>query len=350
MRNLFVPFQQKPYLLKHRFFPFSEYIKEQFPFKVYKIPLHAGFTCPNRDGRTGVGGCTYCVNESFSPNVKTPHLSIKEQVEKGKAFHRKKYGAEKFIAYFQSFTNTYADIETLRTCYEEALADKDVIGLSVGTRPDCVTDDVLNLINGYTEKYHVWIEYGLQSIHNKTLQRINRGHDYKVFLDAIHRTKKTCIHICVHVILGLPGETKSDMMETSDAIAGLGIHGIKLHHLYVAKNTVLAKEYLEGKVQTMDMHTYVRLAVDFLERIPSDITVQRLVGDTHGDFLISPVWKTSKAEITSGITREFERRGTYQGFLCNGSIPLHNSGLPSSPVQKIQEQALERPKLHIVKI
>lgn len=319
------PFQQKPYLVKRRFFPFSEYLKEQFPYKVHKIPLHAGFTCPNRDGRVGVGGCTYCINESFSPNVKETHITIKEQIEKGKAFHKKRCGAEKFIAYFQSFTNTYADVETLRSCYEEALADKDIVGISIGTRPDCVTDDILSLIDSYTKKYHVWIEYGLQSIHDETLKRINRGHDYKIFLNAIDRTKKTCIRICVHVILGLHGETREDMMETADAVAGLGIHGVKLHHLYVAKNTALAEEYFRGKIQTLDMHAYIRLAADFLERIPPNITVQRLVGDTHGDFLISPIWKASKAEITAGITKELERRGSYQGALCNMAKSVVNN-------------------------
>src|SRR5574340_846064 len=310
MRNFSASLQQKHYLLKYRFFPFSEYLKEQFLYKVHKIPLHAGFTCPNRDGRVGRGGCTYCINESCSPNVKEQYLSIKEQIEKGKEFHKKRYGAEKFIAYFQSFTNTYANIETLRSCYEEALTDKDIVGISIGTRPDCITDNILNLINGYTEKYHVWIEYGLQSIHDVTLKRVNRGHDYKTFLDAINRTKKTCIRICVHVILGLPDETKEDMIETADAVARLGIQGIKLHHLYVAKNTALAEEYFQGKIQTLDMNTYIQLAADFLERIPSDVTVQRLVGDTHGSFLISPLWNASKAEITHRLTKELERRGT----------------------------------------
>ena len=345
-----LPFQQKPYLVKHRFFPFSEYLKEQFPYKVHKIPLHAGFTCPNRDGRVGVGGCTYCINESFSPNVKEAHITIKEQIERGKAFHKKRCGAEKFIAYFQSFTNTYADIETLRTCYEEALADKDVVGISIGTRPDCVTDDILSLIDSYTKKHHVWIEYGLQSIHDETLKRINRGHDYKIFLDAIKRTKKTCIRICVHVILGLPGETREDMMETAKAVAGLGIQGIKLHHLYVAKNTPLAEEYFKGKVQTLDMNAYIQLAADFLERIPSDVTVQRLVGDTHGNFLISPIWKASKAGITAGITKELELRGTYQGSLCSESRRIINSHSTPFPVQNIQGRDSEKSKLHTVEI
>lgn len=349
MKNLPLPFQQKPYLVKHRFYPFREYLKEHFPYKVHKIPLHAGFTCPNRDGHVGVGGCTYCINESFSPNVNRPSLSIKEQVERGKAFHKKRYGAEKFIAYFQSFTNTYADLETLKSCYEDALNDKDVVGISIGTRPDCISDDILNLIDRYTKKYHVWIEYGLQSIHDRTLERVNRGHDYKTFLDAINRTKKTCINICVHVILGLPGETREDMMETAEAVSTLGIQGIKLHHLYVAKNTVLAEEYFQGKIQTLDMNTYIQLTADFLERIPSDVTVQRLVGDTHGNFLISPIWKASKAEVIYGITQELERRGTCQGSRYNVSLPATNHSIPF-PAQNVQGQVSEEPKLHTIEI
>jgi len=320
-------FQQKPYLVKYRFFPFSEYLKERFPHKVYKIPLHAGFTCPNRDGRAGTGGCTYCANESFSPNVRVPHIPIKEQVERGEAFHRKRYGAEKFIVYFQSFTNTYADIEKLRQYYDEALGVDDVIGISIGTRPDCVTDEILDLICTYTGKYHVWIEYGLQTIHDKTLRRINRGHDYKIFHDTVIHTKNTCINVCVHVILGLPGETRDDMMKTADTLAQLDIQGIKLHHLYVAKNTALAEEYFKGEIQTMDKSAYIHLVVDFLERIPSDVTVQRVVGDTHGNFLVSPIWKASKAEIINGITQEFKRRGTYQGALCPNAFAASDNNV-----------------------
>ncbi|MCF6148517.1 MAG: TIGR01212 family radical SAM protein [Candidatus Kuenenia sp.] len=329
MEKLSVLKTQSDYLSKYRFFPFSEYLKEKFPFKVHKIALHAGFTCPNRDGRVGVGGCTYCANESFSPNVKEPYLSIKEQIQKGKSFQKQRYGAEKFIAYFQSFTNTYADVNTLKVYYEEALADQDVIGLSIGTRPDCINEETLNLINTYTEKYHVWIEYGLQSIHDETLKRVNRGHEYKSFVDAINLTKKTCINICVHVILGLPLETCDDMMKTADAVAEMGIQGIKLHHLYVAKNTTLAEEYFRGNVKTLDVHEYVQLVADFLERIPPDVTVQRLVGDTHGNFLISPVWKASKAGITAMITQELEKRGTCQGAHYTVSALTNNSSQKS---------------------
>lgn len=349
MENLASSFHLKPYLLKHRFYPFREYLKEHFPYKVHKIPLHAGFTCPNRDGRVGVGGCTYCINESFSPNVNGHSLPVREQIERGKEFHKKRYGAEKFIAYFQSFTNTYADVKTLKSCYEEALSDRDVVGLSIGTRPDCISDDILGLIDGYTKKYHVWVEYGLQSIHDKTLRRINRGHDSGIFLDAVQRTKKTCINICVHVILGLPGETEDEMMETAEAVGSLGIQGIKLHHLYVAKNTALAEEYFQGKVQTLGMNTYIKLAVGFLERIPSDVTVQRLVGDTHGNFLLSPIWKASKAEITDGITQEFERRGTYQGLRYARSVPVMKHTI-SCHSKTMGEQDTEALRFHTINI
>jgi len=317
------------YLKKYRFFPFSVYLKEKFPFKVHKIALHAGFTCPNRDGRVGVGGCTYCANESFSPNVKDHHMSITEQIKKGKAFQKKRYGAEKFIAYFQSFSNTYAEIDTLSSYYEEALSDSDVIGISIGTRPDCINEEILALINTYTEKYHVWIEYGLQSIHDATLKRINRGHDYNAFKEAIRLTKKTCINICVHVILGLPMETKYDMLETADAVGEMGIQGIKIHHLYVAKNTSLAEDYFKGNTETLNVDTYIQMTADFLERIPSHVTVQRLVGDTHGHFLISPVWKAGKAEITNRITKELESRGSYQGTFCKTLWPDYGVSLPS---------------------
>ena len=251
-------------------------------------------------------------------------MPIKEQVEKGMRFLKRRYGAEKFIAYFQAFTNTYADVDTLKTRYEEALFDKDIIGLSIGTRPDCITDEVLNLINSYTEKYHVWIEYGLQSMHDRTLRLINRGHDYKAFKDAVLRTKdKENIKICAHVILGLPGEDWDDMMKTAQAVSSLGIDGIKLHHLYIAKNTAMANEYFKGNVKTMKVEEYVSLVCDFLERISPDIVIQRLVGDTHGNFLISPIWDVSKGEVFSAITEELRRRNSYQGarYIPRATLP-----------------------------
>ncbi|MCP5003288.1 MAG: TIGR01212 family radical SAM protein [Planctomycetes bacterium] len=295
-----------------------------YPFKVHKISLHAGFTCPNRDGLAGSGGCTYCDNESFSPNVNKNILTISEQIENGVRFLKRRYGAEKFIAYFQSFTNTYADLKTLKTRYDEALIHKDVIGISIGTRPDCITDDVLNLIDTYTQKYHVWIEYGLQSIHDRTLQLVNRGHSYREFEDAIARTKyRSNIKICAHVILGLPGEDWNDMMETAQKVSTLDIDGLKLHHLYVTKNTEMAKDFLKSNIKTMSMKDYVCVVCDFLERIPPELVIQRLVGDTHGETLLSPVWKVSKNEVISAVTDELRRRNTYQGTKC---VSCHANG------------------------
>jgi len=308
---------QKAWLKTHGYYPFSYFLRENFSVKVHKISIHAGFTCPNRDGFVGVGGCTYCANESFSPNVRETIAPIKEQIEEGMKYLKKRYGAEKFIAYFQAFTNTYADVETLKVRYDEALLNKDVIGLSIGTRPDCITDEILDLIHSYTRKYHVWVEYGLQSIHDRTLQLVNRGHDYKSFENAVLRTKdKGGIKICAHVILGLPGEDWNDIMETARTVSSIGIDGIKLHHLYIAKNTAMAGDYFKGKIKTMKMEEYVSLACDFLERISPDIVIQRLVGDTHGDFLISPVWNATKGEVFAAITSELKHRNSYQGAKC----------------------------------
>ena len=316
---------QKTWLRKYGYYPFSYFLRENFPVvKVHKISIHAGFTCPNRDGFVGVGGCTYCANESFSPNVRETIIPIKEQVEKGMKFLKKRYGAEKFIAYFQAFTNTYADVDILKARYDEALLNEDIIGLSIGTRPDCITDEILDLIHSYTENYHVWVEYGLQSIHNRTLQLVNRGHDYNSFEDAVLRTKdKGDIKICAHVILGLPGEDWNDIMETARTVSSLGIDGIKLHHLYIAKNTAMAGDYFKGKIKTMKMEEYVSLACDFLERISPDIVIQRLVGDTHGDFLISPVWNATKGEVFAAITNELKHRNSYQGakFALSPDLP-----------------------------
>ncbi len=302
----------RPWLAERRYYSFSDYLRRHFGFKVYKVSIDAGFTCPNRDGTKGVGGCSYCVNASFSPNVGRM-LPISEQVRRGMEFMRRRYGAEKFIAYFQAFTNTYADVQTLKSRYDEAIQFPDVVGLSIGTRPDCVPEEVLELIDGYTERYHVWVEYGLQSIHDKTLDLINRGHHYEEFADAVRRTQARGINTCAHVILGLPGEDWEDMMETARAVSDVGINGIKLHHLYVAKGTPMEKLYRGGELRVVGWEEYVKLAADFLERISPDITVQRLVGDVSSELLIAPKWPVAKAVVLRRITEELIRRDSYQG-------------------------------------
>lgn len=302
------------------YYPFSQYLKERFGCKVHKVSLHAGFTCPNRDGRVGTGGCTYCANESFSPQAGKPFRPVRDQMRDGIEYMRRRYHAKKFFAYFQAFSNTYAPIEKLRALYDEASEFDDVAGLSIGTRPDCVPDEVLDLVQSYTEKMEVWLEYGIQTIHDHTLQRVNRGHDFATFRDAVERTKGRGIKLCAHVILGLPGESLEDMMATADALRELGIDGIKIHHLYIARDTKMAEEYERGEVQLFQTEEYVSAACDFLERTPRNVAVQRLVGDTtSGDILVAPCWTQTKTEIIGMFATEFARRGTSQG--CRVSPP-----------------------------
>jgi radical SAM protein (TIGR01212 family) len=298
-----------------RYYSFNRYLKEIFPKQsVYKIPVHAGLSCPNRDGKTGTGGCIYCDNRSFSPNTRQPEaLSIKEQVGKGKEFYRSRHQADKFIVYFQSFSNTYAPIDKLKILYDEALSIPDVVGLSIGTRPDCVSEEIISLISGYAKKYLVWLEYGIQSIHNKTLKAINRGHTYEDFVNAVNMTKGKGIKIATHVILGLPEETKDDMIKTAQQIGLLGIDGIKLHHLYVAKGTQLENRHKEGKVKLLTLGEYISLVCDILENLPEGMVIQRLVGELSEKYAIAPAWNIPKAKTLSMIESELANRGSYQG-------------------------------------
>ncbi len=291
-----------------RYYAFSQFLREKFGCRVYKLPVDAGFTCPNRDGKIGQGGCSYCYNQSFSPPTLREKKSITEQLQSGK---KKK---DRFLVYFQPYTNTYADVETLKKLYDEALQDRNAVGLCIGTRPDCVSDEVLSLIQSYTQKYHIWIEYGMQSAHDKTLRRINRGHNFAQFEDAVYRTQGRGIFICVHIILGLPDETRDDMLETVKILSHLPIDGIKLHHLQVIKNTQMAGEYFKKEVDTLSFDEYLPLIVDVLELLRPDIVIQRLFGEVlNSGMLISPKWGLKKHEIFSLIYKELERRNSYQG-------------------------------------
>lgn len=298
------------------YFSYGDYLKTVFPFKVYKIALDAGFTCPNRDGSAGYGGCIFCENRSFSPNSKGEKRSVREQIENGISFYRKNFKAEKFIVYFQAYTNTYGPVSLLRELYEEALSFPEVIGLSVGTRPDCLPDEALDLLAHYSRKTHLWVEIGLQSMHDDTLRWMNRGHSYDQFVDAIARAKLRDLRVCVHVILGLSEETHDMMMQTADSLTGMGIDGLKIHHLYVAENTLLEKLYRKGQVKTLSMDEYVPLVCDFLERIPSNVAIQRLTGELKGEYLVAPNWSVSKRGVLAAIEKEFTKRGSYQGKFC----------------------------------
>ncbi|MEK6584634.1 MAG: TIGR01212 family radical SAM protein [Nitrospirota bacterium] len=298
------------------YFSYRDYLKQLFPFRVYKIGLDAGFTCPNRDGSVAYGGCVYCENRSFSPNSKGSKLSVSEQIENGMEFYRKHFKSEKFIAYFQAYTNTYGPISLLDDLYREALSFPDVVGLSIGTRPDCLPDEIIDLLSCYSKKTHLWVEIGLQSMHEDTLKWMNRGHSFDQFVDAITRVKLKGLRVCVHVILGFPGETHEMMMQTADILAGLNIDGLKIHHLYVAENTMLEKMYEKGGMNLLSLDEYIHIVCDFLERIPPNVAIQRLTGELTGDYLIAPKWGASKKVILTSIEKEFARRNSFQGKNC----------------------------------
>ena len=295
----------------------SAFLRKRFGCKVRKVALHAGLTCPNRDGTLGRGGCAYCANQSFSPEALRGVRPVREQMLDGMSRLGRRFGAGRFIAYFQSFTNTYAPVARLRELYDSATDLPDVVGLSIGTRPDCVPDETLDLVQSYAERLDVWLEYGVQSARDETLRRMSRGHDFAAFVDAAARTRGRGMSICAHVILGLPGETREDMMATAEKVNAVGVDGIKLHHLYVARGAALAADYDEGGVRTLAADEYVALACDFLERLSADTVVHRLVGETTTpDMLLAPVWPLRKGQVIEAIAEEFRRRGTWQGARC----------------------------------
>ena len=239
--------------------------------------------------------------------------SADEQLARGIRFGAKRYGARGFFAYFQAYTNTYGPVELLEERYGLIRRYPEVVGLAVGTRPDCVEEPVLDLLGSFSEEYEVWVEYGLQSAHNQTLERIRRGHRVEDFIDAVERTSERPIRICAHVILGLPGESHEDMMETARLLAGLPIQGVKIHHCHVVQGTPLAESYGRGEYQPMGYTEYLRCVCDFLEHLPWSITIQRLLGEAPRDLLLAPKWHKEKGQVLEEIQAELERRGTRQG-------------------------------------
>jgi len=296
-----------------RYYDFSTYLRTVFGCRVQKITLDAGLSCPNRDGKISRKGCIYCNARGSGTGAHAKGLSITKQMVNGKKWLSKRYKARKFIAYFQSFTNTYAPVDKLKSLYEEALAIDDVVGLSIGTRPDCVDEPILNLLQEYAKYYHIWIEYGLQSIHDATLALINRGHDFQCFKKAVEATKNRGIKICTHVILGLPNETETQILETAKKVAGMGIDGIKIHLLYVVKGTELEKLYMQGKYKCLAQQEYVDLVCNFLELIPHNMVIQRLTGDPHPEELVAPAWSLKKRETLALIAKLLEKRDSWQG-------------------------------------
>lgn len=298
---------------------YDNYLKNRYNKKVWKISIDAGFTCPNRDGTFGINGCIFCNNKAYTKNTFYSNKSIEDQIKSGIDYYKKYRKAEKFIVYFQSYTNTYAPLDILKQKYDTILSFNDIVGISIGTRPDCVNDEILDLIKSYSEKLDIWIEYGLQTIHNKTLNLIKRGHNYETFLKAIKITKRRNILVCVHVIIGLPGETKNDILKTAIALSRIGIDGIKFHPLHVVKNTVIEEMYNNSQIKILDLNDYIDIVCDFIEILPKNVVIQRLTADVNKELLIEPEWcsKKRKMEVIRLINEQFHHRKSYQGLKYN---------------------------------
>ena len=303
--------------MKRRYHDLNTYLRNIFGCRVQKITVDAGLTCPNRDGTLSRGGCIYCNARGSGTGAHAKGLSLTRQLINGKNSLSKRYKAKKFIAYCQSFSNTYAPLPHLKRLYDEALMVDDIVGLSIGTRPDCVDEALLDLLQDYARHHLIWIEYGLQSARDETLAFINRGHDVQCFKDAVEKTAKRGIQVCAHVILGLPHENREHMLHTADTIAKLEIDGVKLHLLYVVKGTPLEDLYRRGEFKCLEQPAYVDLVCDFLERIPPGMVIQRLTGDPHPKELSAPQWSLKKTDTLNLIRRELERRDSWQGKYFN---------------------------------
>jgi radical SAM protein (TIGR01212 family) len=292
---------------KVHFLEFNDYLRRRFPdFKVQKISLDAGFTCPNRDGTKGVGGCTYCNNRTFNPGYCQSTKSITAQLEEGKRFFARKYPEMKYLAYFQAYSNTYSRLHILRQKYEEALNVEGVVGLIIGTRPDCVTDEILDYLSELNKQTFLMVEYGIESSSNETLQRINRCHTYQEAENAILRTAARSIPVGVHIILGLPGESREEMLQHADKISELPVLSVKLHQLQIIRDTRMAAEYAAHpeNFHIFTADEYAELVIEFINRLRSDIYIDRFVSQSPGELLIAPAWGLKNHEFTDMIKRK----------------------------------------------
>lgn len=288
-------FKQRPYL------SFGEYMQKHQGERVHKVSINAAFTCPNRDGTKGLGGCSFCNNASFSPNAKHPD-SVEQQLVKGMSVIERRTGAKKFLAYFQAYTNTYDKLTNLKRLYERALAFERVIGLSIGTRPDCVPNEVLDLLVEFQQRgYEIWLELGLQSAFDHTLKRVNRGHGWGEYEDACLRARARKLKVCTHLIAGLPGEQLTDTLLSLEKVIKLGTDGLKIHPLHIVKGTQLAREWRAGEYQPIEFDDYVDLVVQILSLLPKNIVVHRLSGTASKEILLAPAWCEKKWQVLNSI-------------------------------------------------
>jgi hypothetical protein len=297
------------------YFAANFHMRQRFGVRVQKVSIDAGFTCPNVDGSVATGGCTFCDNRSFSPSRRLPRAGIRGQIDQ--SLERMKHRYRKchdFLAYFQPATNTYAPVERLRPLYEEALSHPQVVGLVVGTRPDCVPDDVLDLLDELAARTYVCVEYGMQTMHDSSLDWMNRGHHHDAMLDAMERSRGRGFEIGAHIMLGLPGESHDDMLATAREVGRLGLDAVKIHNLYCVKDTPLADQVASGEVQLMERAAYVQTLVDFIELLPPTMVVDRISGDAPPDYFIGPSWCLDKPAVKAAVLAEFASRRSWQGL------------------------------------
>jgi len=295
---------------------FSTYFKKQFNTRIQKIAVDAGFTCPNRDGKKGRGGCTYCNNETFNPFYCSPQKSITEQLNEGIVFFAKKYKTQKYLAYFQAYSNTYADIEVLKNYYNEALKVEDVIGLVIATRPDCVDEALLNYLQELAKKYYIVIEYGIETCSEETLKNINRGHTFAETVEALEMSKNRGLHIGVHYIIGLPGDSREEILSHTKILSSLPFETLKLHQLQIIKDTKMAKQYGETPemFELFTSEEYINFVVKFTELLNPKIIIERFISESPANLLIAPKWDGLKNfEIVDKIKKKFRELGTWQG-------------------------------------
>ena len=298
----------------------NDFLKEKFNEKIYKVSLDGGFTCPNRDGKVSRGGCIFCSENGSGDFTATKLKSIHAQIEEQIDLVSKKYKGDKYIAYFQNFTNTYAEVSYLRKIYEEALSHEKIVGLAIATRPDCLEDDVLELLAELNKKTFLWVELGLQTLNDDVAKYFNRAYETEIYKEASEKLNKLNIKFVTHIIIGLPKEEDDDYLKTAIFAQNCGTWGIKLHLMYVVKNTPLEKLYLNGALKVNTKEEYVEKVVNVLENISSEIVVHRLTGDGDRETLVAPLWSIKKIDVLNSIHKELKRRNTYQGKLYYGGL------------------------------
>lgn len=293
---------------------FGTWIRARFPFKVQKISIDAGFTCPNRDGRTGTGGCTYCDNRTFNPTYCDRRKTVSEQLEEGKAFFARKYPEMRYLAYFQAYTNTYAPVSSLATMYEEALCTENVVGIVIGTRPDCINEALLDYLKTLSRRTFVLIEYGIETANNTTLRRINRGHTFECTQRAIEMTHRRGILVGGHIILGLPGEDAAESIRQAPIISSLPLDILKIHQMQIIRGTVLAREYARKPFHIYNVDEYIQLIIDYIARLRKDLILERFVSQSPADLLIAPKWGLKNYEFTNRLVNRMKKIGAFQGI------------------------------------